>query len=178
MAIAAASPRIPARVLARFPGSCRPPGGHTAAELTRLVQLLEAAGAGSIAIGHGRHPGSVAAAGALATAWAEVGGTVLGTVSYPADAASWLRPARRLASLDPDAWVIADSPAGLAQLSRRLAGQPGWAPGRTFAFSSAASADLIPLGGPGALTGLVGATTDGGSWHVGSGLLVRYPPAI
>ena len=174
---AAASPRIPACRLARYPRATQPPGRHTAAELARLVQLLQAAGAGSIAIGHGRHPGSVAAAGSLAAVWAETGGTVPGTVSYPADAASWLRPARRLAALDPDTWVIADNAAGLAQLSRRLAGQPGWAAGRTFAFASAASADLIPLAGPGTLTGLAGATADGGTWRLGSGVLVHYPPA-
>lgn len=176
-AAADASPLIPGRTLARYPRACQPPGAHTAAELAQLMRLLQAAGAGSIAIGHGRHPGSVAAAQALATVWVQAGGTVLGTVSYPADAASWLRPARRLASLGPDAWVIADNPAGLAQLSRRLAGQPGWAAGRTFAFASAASADLIPLAEPGMLTGLAGATADGGSWHAGSGLLVCYPPA-
>jgi hypothetical protein len=180
MPVAAASPRIPARTLARYPRAGQPPSSHTAAELARLVQLLRAAGAdraSRIAIGHGRHPGSVAAAEALAAVWVQSGGTVAGSVSYPADAASWLRPARRLASLDPDAWVIADNPAGLAQLSRRLVGQPGWAPGRTFAFFSAASADLIPLAGPGTLTGLAGVTADGGSWHVRSGLLVHYPPA-
>jgi hypothetical protein len=176
--IDAASPRIPAAALARYPRAGLPPSRHTEPELARLVQLLQAAGAGSVAIGHGRHPASIAAIGALTAAWAQAGGVVLGAVSYPADAASWLRPARRLASLDPDAWVIADNPAGLAQLSRRLAGQPGWAPDRTFAFASAASPDLITLAGPGTLTGLTGATAGGDWWRAGSGLLACYCPAV
>lgn len=172
----AASSRIPAGQLARYPRASQPPGGHTAAELARLVRLLQESGAGSIAVGHGRHPASAAAAGALGAGWEQVGGVVLGAVSYPADAASWLRPARRLVAWHPDAWVVADNPAGLAQLSRRLVGQPGWAAERTFAFGSAASADLIPLAGPGTLAGLTGAAADGGWWRAGSGLLAHYPP--
>ncbi|HMH89798.1 MAG TPA: hypothetical protein VK586_01805 [Streptosporangiaceae bacterium] len=91
-----ASPRIPARWLARYPRASQPPAGHTAAELARLLQLLRAVRPAAIAIGRGRHPASVAAARALAAEWTGTGGTVLDVISYPADAASWLRPARRL----------------------------------------------------------------------------------
>jgi hypothetical protein len=40
---AAASPRIPDRILARCPAAIRPPSNHTVAELRRLLQLLRAA---------------------------------------------------------------------------------------------------------------------------------------
>jgi ABC-type branched-subunit amino acid transport system substrate-binding protein len=178
MTAAGASPRIPASRLARCPRASRPPAAHTAAELARLQQLLRAARADTIAIGHGRHPASVAAARALAAAWAGAGGTVLDLVSYPADAASWLRPARRLASSQPDAWVIADNPAGCAQLARRLAGEPGWAAARTFGSASVATADLISLAGPGVLDGMTGATPAGGTWSIEADQLTRLPAVI
>jgi hypothetical protein len=180
---AGASPRIPASWLACRPRASQPPAGHTAAELAELLQLLRAARATTIAIGHGRHPASAAAAQALADAWTgadrtvpdagRTGGTVLDVISYPADAASWLRPARRLARGQPDAWVIADTPAGCAQLARRLAGQPGWAAARTLGFASVATADLIPLAGPGFLDGMTGATPAGGTWRIEDGQLTR-----
>jgi hypothetical protein len=168
-----ASPRIPARWLARCPRASQPPAAHTAAELARLLQLLQAGRADAIAIGHGRHPASAAAAWALAAAWTGSGGTVMDVVSYPAEAASWLRPARRLARDQPGAWVIADNPAGCAQLTRRLAGQPGWAAARTFGFASAATADLISLAGPGLLDGMTGPTPAGDTWRIEAGELTR-----
>jgi hypothetical protein len=210
-----ASPRIPASWLARCPRAGQPPASHTAAELAALLHLLRAARASTIAIGHGRHPASAAAAQALADAWtettqtvpdtaraagtvpdaaraagtvpdaaqtagtvpdaAQTAGTVLAVVSYPADAASWLRPARRLARNQPDAWVIADNPAGCAQLARRLAGQPGWAAARTLGFASVATADLISLAGPGLLDGMTGATPAGATWSIENDRLT--PPA-
>jgi hypothetical protein len=72
----------------------------------------------------------------------------------------------------PDAWVIADTPAGCAQLARRLAGQPGWAPDRTFGFAGLARPDLVALAGP-ALTGMSGPTASGGAWRIAGHLLVR-----
>lgn len=173
---AAVSPRIPDAALARYPGASRPPRLHTAAELARLLRMLQTAGASSIAIGHGRHPASVVAAHALAAVWASGPGTVLTMTSWPAAAASWLRPARRLATAAPDAWVIADTPAGCAQLGRRLAGQPGWAPGRTFGFASVASLDLITLAGP-VLAGMTGPTASGGAWQIARTLLIRVQGA-
>ena len=204
MPAAGASPRIPASWLARCPRAGQPPASHTAAELAALLHLLRAARASTIAIGHGRHPASAAAAQALADAWtgatrtvpdaartaatvpdatrtagtvpdaARTAGTVLAVVSYPADAASWLRPARRLARGQPDAWVIADNPAGCAQLARRLAGQPGWAAARTLGFASVATADLMSLAGPGLLDGMTGATPAGGTWRIENSQLLRY----
>lgn len=169
---AAASPRIPDATLAGCADAGRPPLPHTAAELGRLLRMLHTAGASVIAIGHGRHPASVAAAHALATAWADGPGTVLATTSWPAVAASWLRPARRFAAATPDAWVIADTPAGCAQLAHRLAGQPGWAPARTLGFASLASPDLVTLAGP-VLAGMTGPTASGGAWRIARNLLIR-----
>ena len=181
MPVAGASPRIPASWLACRPRAGQPPAAHTAAELAALLQLLRAARATTIAIAHGRHPASAAAARALADAWTgatrtepDAGGTgnmVLDVVSYPPDAASWLRPARRLARAQPDAWVIADNPAGCAQLARRLAGEPGWAAARTLGFASVATADLVDLTGPGLLDGMTGATPAGGTWRIETGQL-------
>ena len=189
---AAGSPRIPDAALARYPRASLPPGPHTAAELARLLRMLQAGRVSSIAIGHGRHPASVAAAHALAAAWTGGPGTVLAVVSWPAAAASWLRPARRLAEARPDAWAIADNPAGCAQLARRLAGQPGWTPARTFGFAGLASPDLITLTGTvlsgtvlsgtvlsgmvlsgTVLSGMAGPTPGGGGWRIAGRLLVR-----
>jgi hypothetical protein len=113
------SPQIPDHTLARYPAAVRPPEQHTSAELTRLLAMLQQAGVDTIAVG--RDPASVTAAQALGGAWITAGGTVLAVVNWPATAASWLRPARRLTADHPDAWVIADTVAGCAQLARRLA---------------------------------------------------------
>ena len=47
----------------------RAPRPHTAAELDRLIRMLRASRAETIAIGHGRHTASAGAADALAAAW-------------------------------------------------------------------------------------------------------------
>jgi hypothetical protein len=109
--------------------------------------MLCALGASTVAIGHGRHPASAAAAQALTAAWTRDTRTVLAVAHWPVAAASWLRPARRLTASQPDAWVVADTPAGCAQLAARLADQPGWTPARTLGFAGLASTDLIALTG-------------------------------
>jgi hypothetical protein len=167
----AASPRIPDSTLARYPAAAHLPRPHTAAELARLLQMLNAAGACAIAIGYGRHAASVEAAQALAAAWTGGTGTVLAITDWPVTAASWLRPARRLTASRPDAWVIADTPAGCAQLAARLTGQPDWTPARTLGFASLASSDLIALTGA-TLNGMTGPTADGGAWRIGRNLLI------
>jgi hypothetical protein len=101
------SRRIPDHTLARYPSAVTPPGQHTGAELARLLRMLRQAGVDTIAIGHGRAPASVAAARALEAAWTAAGSIVLDIVDWPAVAASWLRPARRLTAGNPDAWIIA-----------------------------------------------------------------------
>lgn len=71
--------------------------------------MLRQTGADTIAIGNGRAPASITAAQALHVAWIAAGGTVLTALDWPATAASWLRPARRLTTGNPDAWIIADT---------------------------------------------------------------------
>ncbi|MEP6464469.1 MAG: hypothetical protein ABJC62_13890 [Frankiaceae bacterium] len=163
--------RLPRAAVARCPDATRPPAAHTDAELRRLVQLLKQAEVQTVAIGRGRHPASAAAAQALNAAWLAEDGSVLTIADWSADAASWLRPARRLTAGHPDAWVLADTPASCAQLTGRLSDQPSWTAARTFGFASLASPDLITLTLPGALTGMTGATSTGGSWRIGRGLL-------
>jgi hypothetical protein len=163
---AIASPRIPDRALGAHPGSTRMPAPHTAAEISALVTLLRAAGTATIAIGHGRQATSREAAAALARAWDRAGGTVLVTAGWPARAASWLKPARQLIRAQPDAWVIADNPAGCAQVAVRLAQHDQWSAARTFAMASACSPDLAALTSPGLLAGLRGVTADGRTWRI------------
>jgi hypothetical protein len=158
--------RIAATVIAQHPAATRPPQAHTAPELARILHMLSHAGATTIAIGHGRHPTSVAAARALSEAWNEPGQLVLGIVDWPETAASWLRPAHRLAGLQPDRWVIADTPAGFTQLARRLTDEPGWTPSRTLGFGALATDDLITVTGRGVVDGMTGATRDGGTWQL------------
>ncbi|MFD8782799.1 ABC transporter substrate-binding protein [Kitasatospora sp. NPDC059599] len=128
-------------------------------------------------IGHGRDEASRAAASAFAEAWQARGGTVLARVDWPEDAASWLRPARRLTAQTPDAWVIAAAVPGFAHLARRLRRSTGFDPARTVAFASLADPRLPALTGPGTLDGLHGATPDGGTWEVPGGRLTSRQPA-
>jgi Periplasmic binding protein len=161
------SPRIPEHTLAHYPNSVRSTRRHTAPELSRMVEMLKQAGADYITIGHGRHPASVSAARALHAAWTTAGGSALDRVDWPGTAASWLRPARRLTAGDPDAWVLADSIAGCAQVLRRLAQQANWTPARAVGFAGLASDDLVALAAPISLAGMTGPTATGGTWRIG-----------
>lgn len=173
------SPRIPDHVLARSPRAARPPDEHTGDELARLLALLRQAGADSVAIGHGRHRASIAAAHALHAAWTSRGGIVPAVVDWPATAASWLKPARRLTVDDPDAWVVADTVAGCAQVLRRLAQQPNWTATRTFGLAGLADPGLVALAAPVTLTGMAGPTATGGTWRVGpDGIVTESDPAV
>lgn len=169
------SPRIADSVVARYQRA-QPAAPHTAAELDTVMRLLRGVKAHSIAIGHGRDPASIASARAIADAWTGAGDPtrprcVLRIVDWPANAASWLRPAQRLVATCPDAWVIADTPTGFAQLARRLAEQPDWSPARTFAFANLADSNLVALAGPD-LSGVSGATADGNVWQIGRHTLI------
>lgn len=147
----------------------RAPTHHTPAELATVLDLVTGLCppfGGGIAVGHGRDPASAAAADAVAQAWDDRGGLVLGVVDWPETAASWLRQACRLTAHAPDAWVVAGPPAGFARLARRLRAEPGWDPARTIAFASLHDPRLPALAGLDTLHGLRGATADGEVWHV------------
>jgi len=122
------------------------------------VERIEA-----IAVGHSRDPASQAAAEALITAWRERLGQILTVVSRPETTASWLRPATRLTSEVPDAWVMAAAPLGFAQLARRLRHSTDGDPARTYAFASLCHSRLPAPAGTDTLHGLRGATADGGT---------------
>lgn len=171
-----ASPRISDRILAGHRTAARPPELHTAAEVGAIVALLEIAQASTVAIGHGRYETSTATASAVADAWVSAGGSVVDVVDWPAVAASSLRPARRLVHCAPDAWVIADTPAGFAPLARRLAAEPGWMATRTFGSASLDSAELIQLAGHAVVSGLSGASSEGGTWRFVHGVCFRAHP--
>lgn len=172
----ATRPRIPDQRLAEYQTAVSALAPYTTAEVGALMGLLHAAHASTVAIGHGRHDTSRATASAIEDAWTSTGGIVLGIADWPAHAASWLRPARRLVAHQPDAWVIADTPAGCAQLAHRLATQPGWWPTRTFGSASLNRPELAELTGLELLNGMTGATADGGSWRLVHGLRLHAHP--
>ncbi|MFF4248805.1 hypothetical protein ACFYY2_30670 [Streptomyces sp. NPDC001822] len=145
------------------------PGPHTEAELAALIALLLSdpdARAGAVAVGSSRDAASRAAADAFTDAWQARGGTVLAVVDWPEAAASWLRPATRLAAGPPDAWVVAAALPGFARLARRLRDSTAWDPSRTYAFASLQDSRLPALAGPDTVHGLRGATAAGGTWDV------------
>lgn len=108
----------------------------TAAELNRMIGLALRRGGRSIAIGRGRSAAASRAAAAFAGRWEASGRTVLDLVTWPEQAASWLRQATRLAAADPDLWIMAGPPGGWAQMTRRLLRSTPWEPGRTIAFAA------------------------------------------
>ena len=148
----------------------------TEAELDRMLELALRRGAHAVAIGHGRTAAAVAAADDFARRWEAGGRIVLGVVTLPEDAASWLRQATRFAAADPDLWVMTGPVRGWAQMTRRLLWSTSWQPERTIAFAALGTEHAIGLAGAANLAGLAGATADGGTWTVRDGQLVSVPP--
>jgi len=107
--------------------------------------------------------------------WEASGGTVLDVVTWPEEAASWLRQATRFAAADPDLWVMAGAPLGWAQMTRRLLWSTPWQPERTLAFAVLGTKRAIELVGAYNLQGLAGATSDGGTWTVRDGSIHTTP---
>jgi hypothetical protein len=97
-------------------------------DLARTLQLLSELDARLVAVGHGRTDRSVAAAREFVDAWPH---EVAVVVDWPPTAASWLRPAQKLTAAHADAWVIADTPEGWANVERRLRETATWDPMRT-----------------------------------------------
>lgn len=165
------SPRIPG--LEAGP----PPSPHTPEELATLLRLVTNAGAETVAVGHAGDDASRASAAAFADAWEAAGHTVVAVVDWPEDAASWLRPARRLTEARPDAWVLAGGPHGWAQMSRRLRHSTDWDPSRSFGFASVSDPEVVRLSGA-AVLGMRGAGADGSVWQTGCGRIThRLSPA-
>lgn len=141
----------------------------TEAELGRMLRLGWQRSARTVAIGHGRSPAAASAAREFARRWEASGRTLLCVVTWPEDAASWLRQATRFAGADPDLWVMAGPQDGWAQMTRRLLWSTAWRPERTIAFAGIGTERAIGLVGAVNLPGLAGATTGGGTWVVRDG---------
>jgi hypothetical protein len=139
------SPRLPGGVVrpAAAPGN-----GATAAELNHMSELARRRDARTIAIGRGRSALAAAAVAALARRWEGEGRIVLDIVSWPEEAASWLRQATRFAAADPDLWVMAGPAGGWAQMTRRLLWSTPWQPGRTIALADVGTPKAIWLAWP------------------------------
>lgn len=75
-----------------------------AADLATVLTLVEGLRPGVVNVGHGHDPASRARARAFCAAWARRGEQVGAVVSWPAAAASWLRPATRLADDVGEVW--------------------------------------------------------------------------
>ncbi len=144
-------------------------------ELETVLALVRKHRAVLVNVGHGRSARSVADAEAFVEAWRERGGEIGAVVSWPATAASWLRPACRLAHGAPDAWVVADEREGWAGFGRRLAAQAAWRARRTVAFGGLADPGLPELAGWCATEGLSGADRDGRAWTFVDGRLENAP---
>ncbi|MGY0064338.1 hypothetical protein ACWY4P_49265 [Streptomyces sp. LZ34] len=173
------SPLITAAELAAYGNGLPTPAPHTDAELAALIGLLTGSKPriATVTIGHSRDTASRNAAQAFAAAWQAREGEVLAVVDWPESAASWLRPATRLTAGAPDAWVMAASPLGFAQLACRLRHSTDWDPARTVAFASLKDSGLPALVGPEILNGLRGATTDGSTWDIRHRWITSHPPA-
>jgi hypothetical protein len=100
-----------------------------------------------------------------------VRGTIVCVVTWPEDAASWLRQAVRFAAANPDLWVMTGPHGGWAQMTRRLLWSTSWQPERTIAFADIGTSLAIGLVGAANLSGLSGATVDGDTRAVGGGQL-------
>jgi hypothetical protein len=125
------SPQLPSGLACDTAGS-----GPAGAELSRMTELALSRGARSIAIGGGRSAAAAEAVTAFARRWEASGAIVLTVVTWPEEAASWLRQATRFAAADPDLWIMAGTPRGWAQMTRRLLWSTPWQPGRTLAFAA------------------------------------------
>jgi hypothetical protein len=145
-------------------------------ELATVTRLVRELGPVVVNVGHGRDRDSILRARAFLHGWAEHGGHIGAVVSWPPSAASWLRPAARLAR-GADTWVIADQPGGWAGIGPRLAATGRWRADRTVAFSGLADPTLPSLAGVPATDGLRGATHDGRIWQLrGTWLRISRTP--
>ena len=162
------TPRLPASLTGRAAAAETEAG---TAELDRMLQLALQRNARTVAIGHGRSPAAARAAREFARRWEAAGRTVLCAVTWPEEAASWLRQATRFAGASPDLWVMAGPQGGWAQMTRRLLWSTSWESERTIAFAGIGTGQAIGLVGAVNVPGLTGATAGGGTWAVRDGHL-------
>ena len=104
-------------------------------ELATVMRLANALLAKLVNVGHGRGIYSVRCANVFVEGWEAAGGEVGTVTSWPAVAASWQRPACRLAAGTPDVWIVADEADGWEAFLPRLAATSGWRACRTVAFA-------------------------------------------
>jgi hypothetical protein len=109
----------------------------------RALTLVAAMDAARVGVGHARDSESSALAAAFVDAWTDRGGEVTAVVSWPAEAASWLRQARALTVAAPDAWLIAGPIASLRRVCDRLSTSTDWDPARTVAFAIIGNGTVI-----------------------------------
>jgi hypothetical protein len=122
-------------------------------------------------VGHGRDSASIACAAAFLDGWRARGGEVGAVVDWPRAAASWLRPARRLAAGGPDAWVVSDTGEGWSGIAPRLVNDTDWDPARTVAFGPPA---MLADASFDATEGMRGVTSAGGRWLIVDGALREW----
>lgn len=157
-------------------------GAPTEPELRMVIAQLERLDARLVSVGHGRDRRSRLAAERFAAVWSastDRNGrdrSVAVIVDWAAEAASWLKPARRLTEPEVDAWVISDRPHTWAQMVRRLRASTNWDPGRTIALAALGTPLTVALAGANALEGLRGASPDGRLWFVHEGRLIQHTP--
>jgi hypothetical protein len=161
--------------LPRIPVQPTPATPCTGAELETVLRLARGIGRRieSVVIGSSADEVSRANAARIAEAWAERGGVVLATVTWPDTAASWLRQARRFTAPDPGAWIVTSTLPGWIGMGRRLVYSTTWDPHRTIATAGLADPVLIGAGGIGTFDSLRGAHTDGRTWEIAAAALVE-----
>lgn len=135
--------------------------------LSALMELASLMGARSIALGHGRDEVSQHNASLVIREWEARGGGVLAEVTWPEDAASWLRQARAFTEPEPDLWLLGGVSAGIVQLTRRLRWSTSWRASRTLMLCSPGQVDaMLDFVGDRGLHGLRGAHPDGMLWEI------------
>ncbi len=109
----------------------------------RALAVVAAMDAARVGVGHARDPESSALAAAFVDAWTDRGGEVTAVVSWPDEAASWLRQARALTAGAPDAWLIAGPIASLRRVCDRLSTSTDWDPARTVVLATVEGMTVI-----------------------------------
>ena len=109
----------------------------------RVLDLMTAMDAPRVGVGHARDPRSSALAEAFVEAWTCRGGEITAVVSWPDEAASWLRQARALSAGAPDAWLVAGPLVSLRRVCDRLSTSTDWDPARTVAFAAVGAGAVV-----------------------------------